>query len=176
MKQVRVLSALLLVALIWGCSSESEFREVYVNDLYWIDLPSYLDSTAEFNSDASLQYVNKEKAVYIMVIDQPKAEYEAADMQVSLDDYYGLVALQFSEGKEHSSADEPNTINVNGMRSLQTEATGKENTHDIYYKLAVVESESHFYQILVWTLLKQKEKYSNDLQKMIDSFHENGAA
>ncbi len=160
------------MTLAWSCTRESEFHDVSVKDLYSIAIPTYLDSSAEFNPGASLQYVNVDKAVYIMVIDQPKSELNSPEMQVTLDAYYNLVASRFAVGDDPTTATPPSTRELNGLKSMQTEATGIENTHEIYYKLAVVESESHFYQILAWTLLDQKAKYSDDLQRMIDSFEE----
>lgn len=162
--------AIILCLSVWSCTNDEAFHNVQVNDLYSIDLPMYLDSTAEFNADASLQYVNKDKAVYIMVIDQDKAEW---DSKVSIDEYFDLVSAQFV--RDTADAFLPDIREVNGLKSLQTEATGMENTHKIYYKLAVVESNSHFYQILAWTLLKQKEEYAGDLQRVIDSFEEGPA-
>ena len=158
---LRTFTIVIAVFLCWSCTTEGTFRQVSVNDLYSIDLPEYLDSTAEFNPDASLQYVNKDKAVYIMVIDQNKAEW---DDNVSIDQYFNLVSRQFTQDTEQDIS--PASRQVNGLNSLQTEATGMENTHEIYYKLAVVESNSHFYQILAWTLLKQKDRYAGDLQRV----------
>lgn len=167
MTTLRILLPFLLVVGLWSCgSTEEDLAHVAVGEQYSLDVPTYLSKTTEFNPEASLQYINVDKAVYIMVIDQSKSELEATGVEVTLKDYFDLATLQFE------TFEAPDQRTIHGMNAIQTEAVGFMNTHHVFYKMAIVESETHFYQILAFTLLEQKEQYAKELQNMIDSFEE----
>ena len=55
-----------------ACKKKVVFNEVKVNDTYSIVVPDYLSAGAKMHPQASLQYKNEEKEIYLLVIDESK--------------------------------------------------------------------------------------------------------
>ena len=62
---------LFITLVLLSCSKEEEFKKIEVKN-YALQLPSYLSKTNDLNEDASLQYQNPFRELYIIVIDESK--------------------------------------------------------------------------------------------------------
>lgn len=158
----------------------SDFNTVKVNDQYSIALPKYMKEAVNLNGDASLQYQNIFKEVYITVIDEPKQELieifkelDEWDDSKSVVKNYRDIQLQFlSEGIAIENRSDPRSIKINGLDAEVMDIDGKveDVAHAIAYRLAFIEGNEKVYVIMAWTLKDKRKKLQNTFQQIIMSF------
>ncbi len=154
---------------------EEEVQTVKINEQYSVELPAFLSEGDSLNADASLQYQNVFKEFYVVVIDEPKVDLDSlfADTGNNLENYAKLLKTNFQNGLTKIKISPTTTTQINGLKAQTLTIEGVlEGTHNIYYEAAVVESKTHYYQVLAWTLANQKEKYSKQMKNIIASFKE----
>jgi hypothetical protein len=169
----RFLALLIIPVVLYGCTHETVFKEVKVNNRYSISIPDYLQPCADLHKDASLQYQNVDKDIYAIVIDEKKATMQDYSLDYDIDLYFNSIASQpFLETIKDGKVSPPGRQNIDGHKALIAEITGKIDQNDVYYRLCVIESDYEFYQILIWTRAQNKDKYLPDMTRMIESFKE----
>lgn len=162
-----------LVMLTIACNNKTIFHEVTINNQYVIQIPEYLQPCSDIHPDASLQYQNIDMDVYALVIDEKKEKMENYDLDYDIETYYKAIALQpFSEKIQEGKISPPGTQTINGHKALLADISGKIETNEVFYRLAVIETSNAFYQILVWTKAANKDKFLQDFTQMIESFKE----
>ena len=57
----------------------------------------------------------------------------------------------------------------NGNTYSQVELTVETADVELFMLITAVESESHYYKILCWTMLEYKEKYKDDFKRIAQS-------
>lgn len=82
------------------------------------------------------------------------------------------MSTPFEETLKNGKVSIPGRQEINGNKALVAEITGVLNGIDVFYKLAVIETNKKFYQVLTWTRADRKEKYEKDLVKIIESVKE----
>jgi hypothetical protein len=164
---------LVMVFIFSSCSNETAFKEVKVNDRYSISIPEYLQPCVDLHKDASFQYQNTDKDIYAIVIDERKKTMAKYDLDYDIDLYFKNIASQpFLETIKNGKVTTPVRETINGNSALVSEITGNVDGIDAYYKMGVIETPYAFYQILTWTRADNKDKYENDMKRMIESFKE----
>lgn len=159
--------------ILFACTPPIKYNEVKTNDQYSISLPDYMAPASDMHPQASLQYQNPEKELYIVVVDESKEQMQAYDLNYDLETYYkNIVSTPFSEQLKNGKVSMPARMDIDGNKAFISEITGNINNADIYYKLAIIESPTHFYQLVLWTKNDYKEKMSPVMEAMIESFKE----
>lgn len=146
--------------------TESEYKTITVKDKFTIELPEFLSETKGLNDDASLQYQNIFKKLFVVVIDEPKIEGLDLDALASV----GKGGLE-SALQESVFSPVKDTL-ISGMKAKLLTLSGKISGEKIYYELAYLESDRNLYQILTWTTFKKKEKYRKEMKTMLTSLKE----
>lgn len=159
-----------------------ETKEVEVNGLYAMDIPTGLNSTTTLNDDASLQYNNLYKEKYIIVIDENKKEFVDVfvdiggyDESVSVVDNYANLQLGFLDESVTLSAESPlKSMKINGMDARVKAIDGSilGVAEEISYWLGYVEGENTMYTIMTWTLKSKKSSFEKEANAMIQSLRE----
>ncbi len=169
----RVFVFLLAMLTLAACNRPAVFAEVKVNDRYTISIPDYLQPCKDLHKDASLQYQNPDKGIYALVIDEKKKTMQDYDLNYDIDAYFNNIAKQgFIDAIKNGKISIPGRQEINNNKALIAEITGKVEETDVFYKLAIIETPSTFYQFLAWTSAENKEKFEPDMLKMIESFKE----
>jgi hypothetical protein len=169
---MRLLSILFLF-FICSCTQPVKYNEVKVNSQYSLSIPEYMTPTGEMHKQASLQYQNTEKELYLVVIDENKEQMEAYDLNYDIETYYkNIISIPFNEALKNGKVSIPGRMDIDGNKALVSEITGTIDGSDIYYKLVVIESARHFYQIVLWTKQDYKEKMESIMDSIIQSFNE----
>ena len=169
----RYLFLLAILLVIVSCNREAVFKEVKVNDRYSISIPEYLQPCADLHKDASLQYQNQDIDIYAMVIDERKKTMANYDLDYDIDLYFKNIASQpFIESIKNGKISPPGRQEIDGHKALIAEITGNINETNVYYRMGIIETPYAFYQILAWTRADNKEKYEQDMTKIIESFKE----
>lgn len=163
----------LLSLLFISCNSKTEYQTVKVKNKYSLEIPEFMSEAQTLNPEASLQYQNALREFYVIVLDEPKTQFPNQGA-INLEEYKNIVLenmkMNLSEPKISPIED---TI-INGLKAKLFSISDDTENIEIYYQFAYIESKSNFYQVMTWTLENKKDKFSNDMDKIIASFKEMG--
>ncbi|MDI9256385.1 PsbP-related protein [Flavobacterium sedimenticola] len=169
---------LLLILACFSCDSNQEFRTVTIANKYTIDLPDSMEKTENLNGDASLQYQNLMGELYTIVIDETKESFHnaiainAIDIEPSLDGYSNVVRSNFTDKIKGLTISEEAETKIHGKKAKLFSITGNVEGYDVFYRYAIVEGKSNYYQIMVWTEKSRKENHKETINRIINSFKE----
>lgn len=175
------LFTLLFTALASCNSNLDQTKSIKVKNQYSLDIPEALNKVTNLNDDASLQYQNPLKELYIIVIDETKESVNNAISLNNLDETYtpdinGYSELLLSNYMDGEIELKQNPVLrdtiINGLKSKVTDIEGNSEGYDIYWKAAYIEGKNNYYQVLAWTLGSKKEEHKNIMRKMLESFKE----
>ncbi len=171
---------LCLLAFIFSCGSSDEVETVTIAHKYSIELPTFLSKGTGLQDDASLQYQNLLREFYVVVVDEPKFGLSEILMNAGytpdLQGYFNILTADIEGTMENTEIESVKDIQINGLKAKTFSMTGTipENNIDVFYKMAYIEGEDSFYQIVTWTMKKNKDKYAPQMDKLIRSFKEIG--
>lgn len=159
--------------------SDVEMQTVTASN-YSISIPSFMKKTNDLNDDASLQYENMIKEVYVVIIDEFQNEIHneieeyglLPDYEKNFQGYTKLKLDQFDESYQISNKlIVKDTINL--LPAVIYEVTVSVENTNVYMNYALVKGKTKYYQIMTWTLADRKYKYKNILKDIVYSFKEN---
>lgn len=170
---------LVFVALIL-VSCKDDVQTVNIKNRYSLEVPADFKQVKDLNGEASLQFQNPFKELYVIVIDEPKSAFVKAIQDNNLDDTYGNTLEGYSklitDGMDSSIAIKkmPDFVNktIGGLSARELSFEGLSSGNQVYWKLAFIEGNNHYYQIMVWTLADSRKKHEKQMQAIIDSFKE----
>lgn len=149
---------------------------------YKISIPKHLSVSKDLNDDASLQYQDTLKELYIIVIDEPKTDFIKSFSEPEVNEYddkltpeknYRIVQMK-SLMEKVTLRGEPvvKKATINGLDAEIVDFTGSVPNVDaeIYYKLAFIEGTKNLYMVMTWTLDSKKDSNSEEMDQMIQSF------
>lgn len=178
-----------LILLISSCldtssknSSENllntDFELVNINNQYSMEVPDFMKESKELNDEASLQYQNIFKEVYIIVIDESREEFKTVfqdlgeyDDEISMVENYKSIQLEFLQEAItiHSKEDVESSV-INGLPFEIVKVDATSDGIDIAYTIAYIDGPENVYMIMAWTEKDKREKNEALFQKMIKSF------
>lgn len=179
MRKILLLIALAFYAI--SCQNSNTFETINVKD-YSVDIPTNLSKTENLNKEASLQYQNLLKELYIIVIDESKKQVEKAIKDNGLDQMYSndfkgyveLMSTNFNNLIGVKNKTQKDTL-INSLETKIVKFEAKLEEYDIFYEIAYVNGIENYYQIMTWTLLSKKEDHEEAMDKMIYSFKINNS-
>lgn len=147
------------------------FQEKKIGHVYYVSLPDYMVKTNTLNDAATLQYQNTAKETYVIVIEDDKADLQAAGMAFNgALDFYNDFAADFFEGAK--IAEKVKEVPIVGAKAVQASATKQFDDFSVFYLITVYETPTHFYKMLAWTMEKNRKAFEEDFKKIAASFHE----
>lgn len=166
-----------------GCGNKTKFNEVKINGLYSMSLPDYLTEGYELNSEASLQYQNEVKEVYVIVIDESKQEFievfesigEYDSTKSAVDNYAEAQMASIEENmSEVTSKSTMRKADLAGCPARICDVAGTQQgiTDPMGFTVAFIEGKETLYMVMTWTFEKTKGDYQEDMNEMINSFKE----
>ena len=171
---------ILLAFLAFSCGDTNpQLKTIKSNGLYKIDLPDYMEETFQLNNEASLQYQNLFKELYIIIVDEPKNEFHEAISQEHYANEYTKDIQGYSDflidtyPEREVTREDLIPAKINGLdaRIFEMKET-TEDGYDICFKAVNIEGRANYYQVMVWTLAENKEKYADLIDTIINSFKE----
>ncbi|MDZ4261995.1 MAG: pilin, partial [Pseudomonadota bacterium] len=131
--------------------------------------PASWKSDSGLNVDADIGVSNMRENVFVVVLRESKADFDAS---VTLSRYADIMANQ---GLESSAKDihinEPaRDLTVNGLPAQQLAMTGTVDNIKITYVITAIDSGSHFQVIYAWTLASRFDMQRALLKKVSESF------
>ncbi len=167
MKFINILALLVLLAV---STTVAQFSSQKGGHCYTVDIPDYMASTFELNDVATLQYQNVNKEAYTIVIEDNKTQLEnlgvkfinPADFLKQFVDSYMLDAVE-------RSVSEITEFVANNNKHAQQELYWTLEDSKFFMIITVVETKTHFYKILSWSLEANKSTQYNDFIKISKS-------
>lgn len=152
-------------------AQDSNFQEKEIGHIYHVSIPSYMTKTYNLNEAASLQYLNAAKETYVIVIEDSKEVLlEVGSPFKDPTEFYKHFEQSFVD--KSCKVGKINSLKINGYPAAQVEITKPFGDYSVYYLVTVIESDSHFYKMLAWTIDDYKDRYLADFKKIASSFRE----
>jgi|TARA_R110000868_G_scaffold146339_1_gene367123 hypothetical protein len=152
--------------------SQTKFNQQKAGNIFEISVPDYMTRTIGLNDVATVQYKNNVKDIYTIVIEDSKEELKIADIfYSSLLEFQEEFEADFVKGEEKRTSTKPTLSTKNNINYIEYDVTyyDKELNIEVYYLVGIVETKTHFYKVLSWTNILNKEKFKSDFQKILYS-------
>lgn len=158
----------------------NSYHTISIDGKYRLDLPKFMTGTTGLNEEASLQYQSLLKEAYLLVIDEPKADFEEVyrvleqyDDELSVLQNYRDARLQIlSRTTKINNKSEPQSLRINGLdaETVELDAIVNGMGNEISYFLTFVEGEDNVYMIMAWTLKDKKIEHKKTFKTIAESF------
>ncbi|MGZ9584939.1 LptM family lipoprotein [Paenibacillus marinisediminis] len=159
-----------MVAILAGCGgkdnltvfkSEDNKFQVSASD-------SWKDANGTLHPDSSLQIYNPQKEKYFMAILESKEDFT----DFSLQSYYDIVTDSFISSLDTPDQGEVKEVTINGNKALQYTLEGNADNVNVAYLVTVIETPTHYGQLVAWTLKSKWDGYKDEYTNLINSFTE----
>ncbi|MBC5841060.1 MAG: hypothetical protein K2Y30_07135 [Flavobacteriaceae bacterium] len=167
-----VLTVISITLFSVAAKSQTKFNVQKAGNIFDISIPDYMTRTIGLNDVATVQYKNSVKDIYTIVIEDSKEELTIADIfYTSLQEFQEEFEADFIKDEEKRTSSKPIFTTKNNINFAEYDVSyyDKELKIDVYYLVGIAETKSHFYKILSWTNLENKEKFKTDFQKILYS-------
>jgi len=135
-----------------------------------MSIPDYMIKTFELNDAASLQYQNTSKEAYVIVIDDAKDHLESVGMKFEkAKSFLETFVEDYNKEAKNRNLSKISEFDLNGNAHAQAELTWREEELDFYMLITVVETKTHFYKIMCWTLNENVKTLKDDFLKISKS-------
>lgn len=159
-------SIIFFTLFLSACHYSKQWTSVSVNNEFSAAVPSWMNKTDELLPGAPLQYSNRFRSVYFVVIKDkqdtlpPFAEYAARNISVL------KRAMQKAQVADSSAAE------LGGLQGIHSEVMGNMGKEKIFYSHYSLEGKNGYnYQVCVWTRGEERKlRYKDDLNGMLESF------
>lgn len=149
----------------------ADFQEQKVGHIYHVSIPDYMTKSYSLNNAASLQYLNAARETYVIVIEDSKEQLlEAGIPFTGPGDFYEHFESTFADKSSQISPRQ--NLKINGNQAIQVEITKPFGGYNVHYLVTVIESDTHFYKMLAWTIEDYKDRYLSDFKRIASSFRE----
>lgn len=161
-----------------SCDQTTTYETVTV-DNYSLEIPSYLSKADGLLEEASFQYQNLFKELYIIAIDENKNEVHNSILDNGLEDTYstnfkGYVELLSDDREQDESINMKNQSQkdtvINGREAKILKFEAKVEGYNIFYAIAYINGVDNYYQITTWTLQSKRKEHEQVMDKMLATF------
>jgi hypothetical protein len=172
LKQLFFLTAFAVFSTI-PSFSQTKFVEQKAGHIIYMSLPEYMVKATDLYDVASMQYMNKAKEAYIVVIEDSKEDLEVGGTKyASLKDFHDSSIESLKSEDPKSQESKPTEFQQNGNKFYQTDFSTTLQTEDgkaikVTYLVTYVESEKYYYQILCWTSANNYKDLVDDFKKTV---------
>ncbi len=140
---------------------------------YTLEIPDYMTRTFSLNDVASLQYMNSTKEAYVIVIDDEKELLESLGQKfTNAEDFLYHFLKTYNKDAEDRKTGEISSFLANGNAHSQVTMTWKNDELSFFMIITTVESRTHFYKILTWTLAENRDLLRKDFLKIAKSLRD----
>lgn len=180
MKTFYIAVLLILMTLVSSCGSEEGVQTITIEGRYTLTIPAFLSEADDLHEDASLQYQNIFKDVYVLVIDEPKTalhdildefDYEETYSN-DLDGYTQLILDGVIQNLNNPHQTDVVETTVNGLPARLTTLEGVIENMPIFYVYGLYESQESYYQVIVWTSVEKKSQYKPKMEAVLQTLND----
>jgi len=169
----RLLTLSLFLLLVIEGIGQTKFTDKVGGHVFTMSIPEYMVKTYELNDAASLQYQNTNKEAYVIVVEDAKDQLEIlgikfTDAKNFLDDFI----KDYKVENENRSVKNNSQFVANGNNCAQVEFYWTEEGTNFFMLITAVESKTHYYKILAWTIAENSPALKTDFQTMAKSIRD----
>jgi hypothetical protein len=152
---------------------------IEIKNDYSLELPDFLSITDSLNPNASLQYQNIDKELFVIVIEEDRKEFtrkivanKAEEVYPpNLKGYTDIINHSIGETIKISAKTEIEDLEINGLPAKNFTIEGQTlDKIPVYYSFTVVRGENNYYQIAQWTAKNQKALFEKQMVQIAKSF------
>lgn len=169
------LTLLLVLIGISTSFAQTKFSEKKAGHIFYIAVPDYMVKTVSLNDAASAQYMNAAKNAYLIVISDSKEDLELSGQKFESPKDFHDANITALKAPENSPIETKGKVfEVNGFKYFQSELKSSlpqddGSKMDISYLVTYIESKTHFYQVLSWSLTPDFKTLLPDFKKIASS-------
>lgn len=170
----RILSFILaisMVTILAACGGGEEKLTVFksVDNNYQVSASSsWKDAEGALHPESDLEIYNPAKEKYFMALLESKEDFT----DFSLQDYYDVVTEPFISSVEAPNQGDVKEVTINGNKALQYTLEGTIDGLNIVYLVTIIETPTHYGQLMTWTLKSKWDGYKDEYTALINSFKE----
>ena len=171
-----------IISLLFGMFSAQQIKEYKFGAPIKISVPSTYVKSYDLNDFAIAQFTNAVNEKYVVVIQTEKDHLTSVQVSfVDTADAGSYYAKSLSDGLSENgkkSVSPPKKVKIGSYEAAELMVQGtmhdeEANTEaDLFYHLTVVETPAHYYQIISWSALKDRNKNLNEFMNIANSFAE----
>lgn len=186
MKLTKLFFGLMILSFL-GCDqlstqsvSNTKFKLINSQATYQIAVPDYMEPGTELSDDASLQYQNLYKELYVVVLDESWREFKESyqnariynDSLSVLDNYVDVQYDAISLDIEITSDVIRKSVKINGLPARIIQFDGMVDVIDVpvTYYYTFYQGPDNIYMMLSWTAKSKKSKHLPIQEKIAKSF------
>jgi hypothetical protein len=160
---MKYLFTLIFITLFVSGNSFGQLTTQKGGHSYTLDIPNYMVKTYELNDVATLQYMNAGKEAYVVVIEDSKDQLQSAGLKyVNAKDFLEFFLKDYNNDAAERKIGKINEFASNANNVAQAEFTWKDDKTSYFMITTAVESKTHFYKILTWTIGANKDRLHDD--------------
>ena len=149
------------------------FTQKKGGNCYTVLIPDYMSKTFTLNDNSSMQYMNTSKEAYMIVIEDDKDQLESLAMKyLSPREFLVDFLKEFKKDSKKRKVGTYKDFEANNNKLSQVELTWEEDGSGFYMIVTVVETSTHFYNIMCWTISENKDVLKEDFLKIAESLKE----
>lgn len=144
-------------------SFSQNFSSKSAGNCFSLEIPNYMAKTYDLNDVATLQYTNAVKEAYVIVIEDSKDELNSLSMIFqNPKEFLENFTKDYQIESSNRIISEITEFKSNENLHAQVEMTWSNEDGNFYMLITTVETKEHFYKILCWTILENKDLLKND--------------
>ncbi|WP_051311234.1 pilin [Zooshikella ganghwensis] len=149
--------------------AQSKVKEVVSEDgSLSVTVPSRWKVMEQSHDEAVLQVGHLRDENYLIILAESKVDFVES---VGISEYGEQVTDTILNNLAQSALiSGPTSLEINGQPALSYEIVGQAQRVNIYYYLAVAQSDEAYFQLVTWTLKSRTNKNKPTLQQVIKSF------
>ncbi|MCB9397169.1 MAG: hypothetical protein H6510_05080 [Acidobacteria bacterium] len=159
----------LVFVLLGACGSKTK-QVCFLDDAYCLDYPASWSVRKDLNKSANLQLGNNFAEAYLIVISESKASLRE---DMNLQDFSRITRGFLEKAHPDLHSYEPEFMTINGLAALRYTLKGRAGDLRLKYWHYSLEDETHFHQILIWSLQDTFGKNQLDFERTALSFRRN---
>ncbi|MFX3635821.1 MAG: RDD family protein [Candidatus Pristimantibacillus sp.] len=136
---------------------------------FQLTTPSDWRKDDSLNDEADISASNWFKEKYAIVLSENKADFESG---YTLEEYEETIESNFIDGLSDSPIYEPYPTMINGNPAYRFVVEEQSDGIAVVYSIAVIETPTHFHQLVTWTEERKYDRYEEELDGVIASFKE----
>jgi hypothetical protein len=171
---MKTLTTILALFTCLSVYAQTPLSEKKAGHVFYLSIPDYMLKTYDLNDVATLQYKNAAKEAYTIVIEDSKEQLEALGIKYTdAEDFLNDFLEEYNKDAKNRKVSSVKKFEANGNKCAQVEHTWQdENNNDLYMLITIVDSKTHYYKIMSWTLGKFKNNYKNDYAAIAKSLRD----
>ena len=139
----------------------------FIDGQFYVLKPASWSILDNLNDEADLQMGNLSQEAYCIVMSESKIDY---DNSFTLEKYSELTSGFILEALANPTLSEAENMILNGQPAVKYELIGSINGIRVRYWHVSINTESHFHQVILWSLPSKFERNRADYEAVLNSF------